>query len=102
MKIGIRESRPNIAPVLNWLNLKERNITMAKNKIVAIEESHIKANISGKIKERPKVLGINDRPAPIKVAIPLPPANLKKKDQLWPATAATPDKTWISGENPKT
>ena len=43
------------------------------------------------LEEEPRDLKV-DWKAPIKVPIPLPPANFKNKDQLWPVTAATPAK----------
>jgi len=52
----------------------------------------MRANKIKGIKEYPKIPGDKAKRAPIKVPIPLPPANFKKMLQLWPVTAATPQR----------
>ena len=57
-------------------------MAVIKNKMVPMAAFQIKAKSKRGIKENPKIFGDKTKKAPIKVPIPLPPANFKKQDQL--------------------
>ncbi len=52
-------------------------------------------------KEEAKIFGERTKRLPKKVAIPRPPANLIKRDQLWPKMAATPQRAWRETGKPE-
>ena len=78
----------------------EMKMALGKNKSVPIELFQIMARNKKGIKAKPRIFGERAKNAPIIVPIPRPPANLIKILQLWPITAARPEKTCIPGEKP--
>ena len=78
----------------------ERKIAVGKNKRVPIELFQMIVKIKKGIKASPKIVGERAKKAPIIVPTPRPPANLRKMLQLWPITAATPERTRTSIGNP--
>ena len=69
-------------------------MAVARNKMVPMAAFQIKARRAKGIRENPKIFGDKTKRAPMKVPIPLPPANFRKQDQLFPVTAATPQRAW--------
>ena len=67
-------------------------MAVIKKKIVPMEAFQIRANKIRGIMENPKIPGDKAKKAPIRVPMPRPPANFKKMLQLWPVTAATPER----------
>jgi len=92
MKMGTKDKVVKTPAVPNWLRYRERKIAANKNKIVPIAVFQTTAKIIRGMMEKRRIWGDKAKKAPAKVPMPRPPANFKNRDQLWPVTAATPER----------
>lgn len=100
MKIGKRDKIVSIPTVSNMPYLIERKIAVAREKIDPMEASQIMSMTAIGIRANPRISEEKANSDPAKTPSPRPPAKFKNKDQLLPVIAKTPERTWVSGENP--